>query len=165
MGWEWRSWLRIGLVGITSTTGVTAEEISVFVHDYANLSGRVLQRAESEAGRILGAAGVQVKWVDCPEGREAPPAWEEPPSSTELVIHLLSASATRRDAGRDNLGYAVPPESGPFGSYGGVLCDRVARLSSTEVSDSRLLGVAIRHELGHLLLGRRLSRVRRHNEA
>jgi hypothetical protein len=51
------------------------------------------------------------------------------------------------------LAYAFPPDSGSFASNAGVLYDRVQQLDSGRASDTILLGHAIAHELGHLLLG------------
>jgi len=69
------------------------------------------------------------------------------------VVHLLPAGATRRDAVPGTLGFALPPEKGSFGTFAGVLYDRVERLRSASLSTWVVLGYAMAHELGHLLLG------------
>jgi hypothetical protein len=129
-----------------------AQPLTVIVHNYAGVGVRALERAESEAARILGTAGVELKWVNCRSNIETSPVCWKPPDSMELVLDLLPAGATRRDASEGALGYAVRPDSGSFGSYAGVLYDRVERLRVLRVRTSVVLGHAIAHELGHLLL-------------
>ncbi len=145
--------LALAAVVITCAMKGRAQPLTVVVHDYAGVDQRVLQRAESEAARILRTAGVELNWIDCRDSFEQPQQCQDPPDSTELVLHLLPARATRRDLPAGAMGFALPPESGSFGFFCGVLYDRVERLSSLMLSESVLLGHAMAHELGHLLLG------------
>jgi hypothetical protein len=137
--------LFVGAIG-------AAQPLTVIVHNYAGVGISVLERAEREAGRILGTAGAEINWLNCPNGVEVSPQCRRPPASTELVLDLLPAGATRRGVSKGGLGYAIPPAPGFFGSYAGVLYDRVERLRTPGVRKSVLLGHAIAHELGHLLL-------------
>jgi hypothetical protein len=130
-----------------------AQSVTVFVHDFSHTGQPGLKRALNEAARIVRTAGVEIDWVYCPDSLEASPECRKAPGSTDLVLHLLPAGTTRRDARPGALGFAVPSESGGFGAYAGVLHDRVERLSSPVVGKSVVLGHAIAHELGHLLLG------------
>lgn len=138
---------------ITFSIDAHAQPLTIFVHNYADVGQRTLKRAETEAARILGTAGVQVNWVDCSNWPPALLICGESPDSTELVLDLLPASATLRGATSGALGFAVAPESGPFGSYAGVLYDRVESLRFGARANSVVLGDAMAHELGHLLLG------------
>jgi hypothetical protein len=143
----------LALVLATGTVNASAESLTILLHDYAEVGQSALQRAQTQAARILRSAGIETKWVNCPGSGERPPECHESPAATELVLHLLPAGTTRRDMQPGALGFAVPPEPGSFGSYGGVMYDRVERLRSPIVSTSVVLGHAIAHELGHLLLG------------
>ena len=44
--------------------------VTVRVYNYADASDRMVSRAPNEAGRIIGASGVAVAWLDClaPQG-------------------------------------------------------------------------------------------------
>lgn len=47
---------------------------TVLVYNYARVSRSILARAEREARRVLGAAGVRIIWVECPvESTDRPP--------------------------------------------------------------------------------------------
>jgi hypothetical protein len=138
---------------ITSGPNAVAEPILVLVHNYAGVEATVLKRAERSAARVLGTGGVQVKWFDCSEAAEALQQCQDPPRSSALVLHLLPSGATRRAAPAGSLGFAVPPEPGQFGSFAGVFYDRVERLSSRGFNEPMILGHAMAHEIGHLLLG------------
>ncbi len=130
-----------------------AQPLTVVVHDYAEIDLPVPGQAENEAARILRTAGAEVTWVNCRGSLEPSPQCRKAPGPAELVLHLLPAGTTRRDAQPGALGFALPPESGSFGSYAGVLYDRVEQLSSGVARKSVVLGHAMAHELGHLLLG------------
>jgi hypothetical protein len=129
-----------------------AQPLTVIVHNYADVGVPMLERAQREAARILGTAGAEVKWVNCRNNVETSPLCGKRPDSTELVLDLLPAGTSRRGTSEGALGYAIPPKSSTFGSYAGVLFDRVERLSVRSVSKSVVLGHAMAHELGHLLL-------------
>ena len=127
-----------------------AQHITVIVRDFAGVPDVILHGAETQADRILGTAGVLITWVE-------QPAYEISGTSRPevLVVDILPAGVTRRNLDPGALGYAVPPDSGPFGSYAGILYERVQQLSTADRSPNMILGYAFAHELGHLLLGPR----------
>lgn len=138
---------------IASGANGADDPILVLIHNYADVVPTVLTRAEKAAGRILATARVQVHWVECPESPQAPQQCHNASDPLSFVVQLLPAGATRREAPSGSLGFAVPPERGHFGSFAGVFCDHVERLSSDGFSEPVILGHAIAHEIGHLLLG------------
>ncbi|HEY7304181.1 MAG TPA: hypothetical protein VH601_08715 [Bryobacteraceae bacterium] len=138
---------------IASRANAVAEPVLVLIHNYANVDPNVLKRAEKSAAGVLSTAAVQVRWLDCPESAQAAHECQNSPDPSVLVLDLLPAGVTRRAAPHGSLGFAVPPEPGQFGSFAGVFCDRVERLSSHGYSEPVILGHAIAHEIGHLLLG------------
>jgi hypothetical protein len=89
----------------------------------------------------------------CQEKSEQPKQCEYEPEPSVLVLHVLPAGVTRRAAPSGSLGFAVPSKPGEFGGFAGVFYDPVKRLSSRGFSEPVILGHAIAHELGHLLLG------------
>jgi hypothetical protein len=133
-----------------------AQPLKVFVHNYAQLSQIALERAQTEAARILKTGGADVNWIICeqePKKSKECSTSLESPDSTELVLLLLPSGATRRLAQADSMGFAILPERGLFGSFAGIFCDRLQQLRSGHLSKPVLLGHVIAHELGHLLLG------------
>jgi len=152
--------MGIGIVGsplaavvLNATIIAAAQPITVFVHDHAHVNQTALQRAETEASRILGTGEVEVRWVNCARSLDAPEGCRKVPDSACLILLLLGAGATRYGTEASALGFALPPEGDWFGSYAGVLYDRVERLTSLTLTTPVVLGHAIAHELGHLLLG------------
>jgi hypothetical protein len=128
------------------------QQITVVVRDFAAVPEVIMRGGKAQAEALLGAAGVIIEWVQ-------QPTYAIPLSGTslrtELVLDILPSGVTRRNLDPGALGYAVPPQSGPFGSYAGVLYNRVQQLTRAGPSASVLLGYAFAHELGHLLLGPR----------
>ena len=130
-----------------------AEPILVLVHNFANVEPGVLKPAEQTAARVLATGGVQVQWLECQEGSREPEQCQNGPDPSVLVLHLLPAGVTRRAAPSGALGFAVPAGPEEFGVFAGVFCDRVGRLSARGFREPVILGHAMAHELGHLLLG------------
>ena len=128
-----------------------ATTIPVLVYNYVEVPYAILTTAEREAFRILGSAGVRVLWVDC---LEKFPAIE----SKELCqrgwtpqtpgVRLLSGHVTSMYGDRE-FGFAAIPVLAT------VNYERIAfwyaRNNAPDVLPV-MLGCAIAHELGHLLL-------------
>jgi hypothetical protein len=138
---------------VTSGLNAVAEPILVLVHNYAGVEPAVLMGAERTAATVLATGGVQVQWLECEEDSRQPEQCQDGPDASVLVLQLLPAGVTRRAAPSGALGFAVPAGPQEFGSFAGVFCDRVKRLSSRGFREPVILGHAIAHELGHLLLG------------
>ncbi|MFL6352558.1 MAG: hypothetical protein ACJ74Z_11995 [Bryobacteraceae bacterium] len=138
---------------VTSGVNAVAEPILALVHNYAAVESGVLKQAEKTAARVLATGGVQVHWLDCQQNSEQPEQCENESDPSVLVLHVLPAGVTRRGAPAGSLGFAVPSKPGEFGALAGVFYDRVKRLSSSGFNEPVILGHAIAHELGHLLLG------------
>lgn len=126
---------------------------TVLVYNHAGVSRSILAGAEREAGRILGAAGVRIVWVECPMWTTTATA-EIPCSgtlqSTDIMLRVLPPPA-QHSLKADVFGFAISP------ILASVFYDYAARLAVEEESvefDARIiLGCVIAHELGHLLLG------------
>ena len=124
--------------------------ITVAVIDFAHVAVETRTRAEREAGRILADAGITVLWVDI-----------DPDSPTELpvraiVLRLESTAGPKHDP--KAIGVALAPDTGD-GFYATIFFDRVReRAADTVLIESganlaTVMGHAIAHEIGHLLLG------------
>ena len=131
-------WMVLGAVSAAAEPGLT-----VWVYNYSPAPAVEIRRAEQEAAAVFQRAGIEVSWVNCPIddrvcGTESKPA--------EVILRILG----RRPGGALNrpLGYAIP------GGYANVYAlDAYSSAESAGVDGSVVLGIAIGHELGHLLLG------------
>lgn len=126
--------------------------MTVLLYNYAHTSAGTLTRAEREASRILREAGVETVWQGCPTGHSAagpPGPCQGPFEPAEVVLRILP-SATKNGFQDTVFGYANVP------TYASVYCDRAVLLATSENVEFELpiiLGFAMAHELGHLLLG------------
>jgi hypothetical protein len=128
--------------------------IRILVYNYSQASPGVLARAEREAERVFSEAGLDIQWLNCPMRggaavSENPCA--KPLDENALVVQVLAEPA-RNGFQDDVFGAAVFP----------VLASvyyEPARRSARSGSDNAefeapiILGCAIAHEVGHLLLG------------
>ena len=111
--------------------------------------------------RLPQASSVELEsrhlWMECSlssEGNFTLPACEQPLGLSDLVLRLVPASpATRAQFGSGTLGIAAQPERGTPASAS-VFYDRVEQLAKGgTASVPVILGHAVAHEIGHLLLG------------
>jgi len=123
-------------------------EITVRVRDEAAIPKRIRMLAEKEAGSILEKAGVHVVWVDCV--RPAPDSWYCP-GGGPLTFGLWMQVAAPARVHSNCLGFAFIGASGE--PHATIIYSRILGAAhDTGVDSSSVLGVAIAHELGHLLL-------------
>jgi len=150
--------LSLGLTteaGGASRKNVAREEggvqpsVDVRVHNYAQVLGDTLIRAEREAGEIYHAAGVEISWTNC-----NPLESDVPQDSNcaalinpaRLDVRLLPDIGTVGGTTRRTMGIAV-------GYLASVSLRRV-RQDADEfgVTLDAVLGPTLAHEIGHLLL-------------
>ena len=133
------------------------------VFDRSGDSAADRQEAMQTADAILRQADVTATWVDCSNGaRQASHAiCTDPLGRGELAVRLTRApeekpkekKAKQSPTVQRSLGYSmVEPAIG--GTLATVFTDRVAWLASSAHSTyAALLGRAVAHEIGHLLIG------------
>ena len=125
--------------------------ITVMVLDSAKVPGAVLQKAETEAGRIFRNSEVEIRWVNCLKRGEKEDC-HHVPGENEFMLHIVPDGKTRSDL---VFGEAFLGEDGT-GKYADVFFNRVREAAETpELNSAQLLGAVAAHELGHLLLGSR----------
>ncbi|HET9178676.1 MAG TPA: hypothetical protein VFQ24_10015 [Terriglobia bacterium] len=131
--------------------------VSVAIYDYANVGRTHLGQAEGHAAGIFAKVGVRIAWTDYSlrpgTGRAKPEN-----SDADFFVRILPGSMARRGNRRAGaLGESVisPTAEGPLpGGTANVFYDRVEHISSLwDLDPGKILGDAIAHELGHLLLG------------
>jgi hypothetical protein len=123
----------------------TVAILTVLIYNPGAVPPHTLSRAEKVATAILEKSGVTLAW------REARAA-DAVPLPSEVPLHFL---ATRPPGlHRDAEGFAVLQHEGVAPSYGGISYPAVRDIADwTEAPIETVLGVAMAHEIGHVLLG------------
>ena len=120
-----------------------ALSLAVRVYDAYGLPAATLDKAHAAVDRIVKDAEVRVTWESCPCGERVGPV--------ELVVRISAAPAVS-DPG--SLGFSFVDVDRRAGTLATVFADRVRVLSRlTGADEGELLGRAMAHEIGHLLLG------------
>jgi hypothetical protein len=130
-------------------------QVHVLVYDYAQVSPETLIKAQERASTIFQQVGVEPVWVN--HGRttgesQNPLASQHKLDQIDFILRILPRS---RAALKDNaLGEALPCKSGAEVCFANVFYNRVEQRTNVEkISLEQVLGHAVAHELGHLLLG------------
>ena len=124
--------------------------VSVMVFDQAGVPDHLLSEAQERAGTILGKAGVEVGWVDCHRPANAAVCTVQ---ADRLFLTIVTED-NRQVFGQDVLGRSVPGDHGIHGVYARVFFRHVQSKAEQErVNAAQILGLAMAHEFGHLLLG------------
>src|SRR5215469_4419013 len=131
---------------------VPTPRLTVVVDNYSQASDVVLARAEREADRIFRKAGFSAVWSNCSPGQSAIDTQrfcQKAVAATHVILRILPAPVLNKF--QDSLfGFAVHPV------LASVYYEYVLRLAKTDDAEFELpiiLGCAIAHEIGHLLLG------------
>jgi len=127
--------------------------VTVRVFNYAGIPPNAMARAERELTRIFSTTGIQTHWLDCPV---SPDALQKAPICggswywTDLLLRVIPAATT--DRSNNSLGFSLPSPEG--GLMAVIFYDRVEELANAKVAGAgQILGHAVAHEIGHLLLG------------
>ncbi len=154
------AWTRAGGLAFLMTllaagnTGAQTAEIIVRTFNNYGVPAGTLAEAQAHAATSLQAAGINVRWMDCWRGDKEPgsaPSRCREEVGGDLVLRLQRAAA----AGGHrfvSLGFSlVMPDGVPFlATVYADLAEGVARRAG--VAPTPVLGRAIAHEIGHLLL-------------
>jgi hypothetical protein len=145
----------VGLMLATATafseTPANDVRLTVRLMDYVNLPAGTRSEIAVTAKRLLGQAGVAVEFVECYSGgvETGAPACTGSLGPAELYLRIFQPKLAVKG---EQLGYAAMTPDGR--AYVTVFMNpeqRKARTSSLD--DGVLLGHAVAHEIGHLLLG------------
>jgi hypothetical protein len=144
------------LTAAASAEAVSPASLSIRVFNNYGVPDDDLLAAGSHVNAIFSDAGVNLSWMDCwhhdGEPVNAPAECRQPPGAHELTLRL---QATNQSEGRRfvSMGFSLVnlEEGAPF--LATVFVDLVGSISRGAAVDFRLLlGRAIAHEIGHLLL-------------
>jgi len=129
----------------------TSPGITVQVYNWASIASPILMAAENEAFRIFHEAGITVSWLNCPvsvQEVEANPICLEPCPPSRFAVRIISEIPKNR--AKTSLGVALSEN----GIYATIYYPRVDAYAKAGVATySQILGHAVAHEMGHLLLG------------
>ena len=126
--------------------------INVRVHNYAQVSSEILTQAKVEAAEILGKAGIEIVWTNCDPTQKALGDVAECNQflgPTNLAVRVLPYFGAIPGADKKTMGFAL-------GNLASVSVRRVSEEAAEfGVRPQEVLGPAIAHELGHVLLGQK----------
>jgi hypothetical protein len=144
--------VNLVLLGAPSAArgAVTAwTDVVVRVYDMNGVISGMNATALDDARKTLTAASIDVIWRLCAK----PPVCDAPLAPGELALRIVRSPGPRRYQGRLPLGDAMVDARRANGVLATVYSDRVEWLAREAGANPRtLLGRAIAHELGHLLL-------------
>ena len=121
----------------------------VQTYDSAGVPSAMLAHAQELAGSTLAAAGIDPVWHPCTVKHASECAVK--PKARELDVRIVKATDA---AARGSLGFAFVDPQEHAGTLATIYLDRVDALArQAGVDAGELLGRAIAHEIGHLILG------------
>ncbi len=131
-------------------------EVTISVHEYADVPTPLLAAAEDQAREIFRRAGLETVWLNCSpklelENLEPRSCYFSDATHLTLKISRHAMNAKVRDR-PDVLGTAYPDEKGA-GYFAYVFYDRIQELAQRRGLGYALLADVMAHEIGHLLLG------------
>ena len=153
MAWKQKI-LVIAVLSIPATA--TAQTIVVRTYNQFGVSADDLRTARDHVEIVLREAGIDVTWMDCWQVNQPPagalPKCQQQRDANELLLRIQKANP---QSGKHYLalGFSLvnPRDGHPFLST--VYADLVVKVARRAAVDPRrLLGLAIAHEIGHLLL-------------
>ena len=149
--------LVVALAAAVSTNAATESELPVVVRtfNYAHVPAEQLASARSTATTILARAGISLHWIDCwvPKSESGAACTEPLGERGDLLLRLVDI-ASQTSGGVVALGTSmldVEQGAGVLMTVDAVPIRAIAEKTPTDVST--LMGRAIAHEIGHLLLG------------
>jgi len=134
------------------TPPVSTYTLTVALFNDARVSPTVLAGAQETASYIFSKSGIDIHWMLCGREDESPEersACSQPESPAHLDVHIVGG-CPRLPTSVFGISY-LSPEG--IGSQADVFYTRIAAFRQSPAELSTLLGYAMAHELGHLLLG------------
>jgi len=140
-----------------SPEGRDSLKITLRMYNYG-VARSTLVQAEGKATVILNQAGLETAWVDCPATPaefKSYPACQRPLSTTDFAVKLVTADEPDRfHSHHEAMGRAMPCTRDQDGCSAYVFYRKVLEVAADGIADkSQVLGHAMVHEIGHLLLG------------
>jgi hypothetical protein len=145
--------------------GVTAAPVVIRMYDMTTSAPALRAEAMRTASAIVRDAGVRLKWADCSRAGADHPC-HTVPGTRELVVRIMPKPGAGANRSRDalsirghsggvdeHLGFAAVGDASRAGILATVYFESVeAAARRGGIDTSTLLGRAIAHEVGHLLM-------------
>jgi hypothetical protein len=163
-----------GLGHVAAASSETSPTITIHVHNYAGVDPKTLAEAEKVATGILRKAGVETRWADAAltaENRHVNSADHPAFTLADIQLSILPRAMSDQSGVPDNV-MGFTPGTGPDRKIVYVFDGKVTTLFWTmlnahgsgqtdrQISKAQILGHAIAHELGHLLLNQQVHSAR-----
>ncbi len=132
-------------------------DVTIRVYDSFGIASDDIQRSQDIAGAILQAAGVRVSWRECWRDagaiRRDMRVCGDTLHPTEVIVRIV-ADRSDQPRHRISLGYSLVVVNSGDATLATVFGNRVGDLAQRAHFDrNTVLGRAMAHEVGHLLLG------------
>jgi len=139
--------MSLTFASLVVTTALSANlPLVVRTYDAVGVSPRTLEQAHASAALALAAAGIRPIWRPCHAA-----GCISRPKAHEIDIRIVNATGL---SPQGSLGFATVDIVQHAGTMATVYVDRVDALAvQTVVERGWLLGWAMAHEIGHLILG------------
>lgn len=144
------------LLDTGSRAAIVVDDLLVRVYDGVGVPASVRKRAFARAGEILSRVELEVAWLECPPRGLgwSGAACSAPPERGELIVRLVRASSDARRQYPHALGFSMVDTQTGVGTLATVFADRVDLIAHrARIDRGSVLGPAIAHEIGHLVLG------------
>jgi hypothetical protein len=135
------------------------QSFRVRVHNDSRVPEERIRAAEKVAARVLQKAGIEAQWSDCTVvggvARSDSALCAERLRSQDLVVYFVDRLEAHFSwADRPALGYSIIPHTHEVATTAFVSYTQIQQLSVyTSAGVEDLLGLAVAHEIGHLLFG------------
>lgn len=130
----------------------STKKLTVALFNDARVPPTVLSGAQEAASYVFAKSGIDIRWMLCGREDESPEersACSQPKFPEHLDMHIVSG-CPRLPTSVFGISY-LSPEG--IGSQADVFYAKIAAFRQSPAELSTLLGYAMAHELGHLLLG------------
>jgi hypothetical protein len=130
--------------------------VTIRLYDSFGMPPADLRTAMLTASAALQSGAVRAAWVVCPPPAATPTDNSSGctglPHDHDLLVRIVRAPEAL--ASSDTLGFAAIDTAAGRGTLATVFADRIARLAARgRIDGAPLVGYAMAHEIGHLLLG------------
>ncbi len=146
------------LVGVWSTAAAASGHAPhhIVVRVYNTVADNGLDAAFAAADSALATVSVHAEWVRCGAGHDVALRCRTTIPKNELAVRIVAGPPPTTVSDAVTLGESLVDQRTGTGTLATVFIDRVNRLASESRTDMpTLLGRAIAHELGHLLMATR----------
>ena len=134
-------------------------QLGVRFYNYARISDAEVGAAEKVVARAFTNSGIRLEWTSCITNQGTPGSVPSPCDATarssDVVLYFVGPlEELFGSVDYSALGYSIVPEANALATMAYVSYPRIQKLSAaTSVQVAELLGLAVAHEMGHLLFG------------